>query len=37
MAARNLLLRIWPRVARECGSWRDVERLVARHGWVARG
>ena len=22
------LLRIWPRVAAECGSWRDVQRLA---------
>lgn len=33
----ELLLRIWPRVAAECGSWRDVERLAARHRWIARG
>jgi DNA polymerase III subunit epsilon len=33
----DLLLRIWPRVARECANWRDVERLATRHRWVARG
>ncbi len=33
----DLLLRIWPRVARECASWREVERLARRHRWVARG
>ena len=32
----DLLLRVWPAVARECASWRDVERLAARHRWVAR-
>ena len=32
----DLLLRIWPRVAAECGNWRDVERLAARHRWLAR-
>lgn len=33
----DLLLRIWPRMAPECRSWRDVRRLAARHRWVARG
>lgn len=32
----ELLLRIWPRVAAECGSWRDVVRLAGQHRWVAR-
>jgi DNA polymerase-3 subunit epsilon len=32
----ELLLRIWPRVAAECRSWRDVEKMAARHRWVAR-
>lgn len=36
LAECELLLRIWPRVAAECGSWRDVERMAARHRWVAR-
>ena len=36
MAECELLLRIWPRVAAECGSWRDVERLAARQRWIAR-
>jgi len=36
LAECELLLRIWPRVARECGRWRDVERLAARQRWVAR-
>lgn len=37
LAECELLLRIWPGVARECGSWRDVERLAARHRWLRRG
>jgi DNA polymerase-3 subunit epsilon len=36
LAECDLLLRIWPRVAAECGCWRDVERLAARHRWVVR-
>ncbi|MEJ8835969.1 3'-5' exonuclease [Ramlibacter sp. AN1133] len=36
LAECELLLRIWPRMATECASWRDVERLAARHRWVAR-
>jgi DNA polymerase III subunit epsilon len=36
LAECDLLLRIWPRVAAECRSWRDVERLAARHRWLAR-
>ncbi|HET8744595.1 MAG TPA: 3'-5' exonuclease [Ramlibacter sp.] len=36
LAECELLLRIWPRVAAECASWRDVERLAARHRWVQR-
>lgn len=36
LAECDLLLRIWPRVAAECASWRDVERLAARHRWLAR-
>lgn len=30
----ELLLRIWPRIARECGSWRDVQRLAAHRKWL---
>lgn len=37
LAECDLLLRIWPRVARECSNWRDMERLAAGHRWVARG
>lgn len=36
LAECELLLRIWPRVAGECASWRDVERLAGQHRWVAR-
>jgi len=37
LAECELLQRIWPRVAAECGSWPDVERLAGQHRWVARG
>jgi DNA polymerase-3 subunit epsilon len=37
LAECELLLRIWPRIAGECASWRDVERLAARHRWIRRG
>ena len=36
LAECELLLRIWPRVAAECGSWRDVQRLAARRRWLGR-
>jgi DNA polymerase III subunit epsilon len=36
MAECEVLLRVWPRVAAECGSWRDVERLAERQRWIAR-
>lgn len=32
----ELLLRIWPRVAKECRSWRDVQRLAGHQRWLAR-
>ena len=32
----ELLLRIWPRLAAECGSWRALERLAAHHRWLPR-
>lgn len=35
LAECELLLRIWPRVARECGSWEEVRQLAARRRWVA--
>jgi len=37
LAECELLQRIWPAVARECGSWREVQRFAARHAWLARG
>ena len=36
LAECDLLLRIWPQLAAESGSWRDLERLAARHRWIAR-
>jgi DNA polymerase III subunit epsilon len=36
LAACDLLLRIWPKVAAECAGWGDLERLAARRRWVAR-
>lgn len=35
LAECELLQRIWPRVAAECGSWREVQKLAARHRWLA--
>ena len=37
LAECELLQRVWPRVARECRSWRDVVRLAARQRWIMRG
>jgi DNA polymerase-3 subunit epsilon len=36
LAECELLLRIWPRVAAQCGCWRDVQRLAAQQRWIAR-
>jgi DNA polymerase III subunit epsilon len=36
LAECELLLRIWPRVSAECGSWRDVEQLAAHQRWIVR-
>ena len=36
LAECELLLRVWPKVAAECASWRDVQRLAARHRWLPR-
>lgn len=36
LAEAELLLRAWPRVAGQCRSWRDVERLAARQRWIPR-
>lgn len=35
LAEAELLQRIWPRVARECGSWRELRRYAAREAWMA--
>jgi DNA polymerase-3 subunit epsilon len=35
LATGELLLRIWPRIAAECGRWEDMERLAARRAWIA--
>ncbi len=32
----EVLLRIWPRIAAQCGCWRDVQKLAAQLHWVAR-
>jgi DNA polymerase III subunit epsilon len=34
LAECELLLRIWPVLARQCGSWRDVQRLAAQRRWL---
>ncbi len=34
MAECDLLQRIWPQVARECGSWGSVQRYAGRHAWL---
>jgi len=36
LAECELLLRVWPRVAAQCTSWRDVERLARQQRWIAR-
>jgi DNA polymerase-3 subunit epsilon len=36
LAECELLQRIWPKVAAQCASWRDVQRLAAQHRWLAR-
>ena len=36
LAECELLLRIWPRLAAQCGRWADVERLAAQQRWIAR-
>ena len=32
----DLLLRIWPQVARQCGNWHDMVRLADSHRWIRR-
>lgn len=34
LAECELLLRVWPRLARECRQWRDVERLARQRRWL---
>jgi DNA polymerase-3 subunit epsilon len=36
LAECELLLRIWPQMAVQCASWRDVEKLAAQQRWIAR-
>lgn len=36
LAECEVLQRIWPKVAAQCASWRDVHRLAAQQRWVAR-
>jgi DNA polymerase-3 subunit epsilon len=36
LAQCELLLRIWPRLAPQCGSWRELKRLAAQHRWLRR-
>lgn len=33
----ELMLRLWPRLAAECASWRDLQRLARQHRWLPRG
>ncbi len=36
LAECELLLRIWPRMAGQCHTWNDVEKLAAHQRWIAR-
>ena len=36
LAECELLQRVWPRVAAQCASWRDVARLARQQRWIAR-
>lgn len=36
LAECELLLRIWPQMAGQCASWRDVEKLAGQQRWIAR-
>ena len=36
VAECELLQRVWPRVAKQCANWRDVQRLAAQQRWIAR-
>lgn len=37
LAEGELLLRVWPKIAGECASWHDLERLASHHRWLTRG
>ncbi|MCA3237172.1 MAG: exonuclease domain-containing protein [Curvibacter sp.] len=36
LAECELLLRVWPKVAAQCGDWAGVERLAAQQRWIGR-
>lgn len=36
LAECELLQHIWPRVAAQCKSWADVQRLASQHRWLPR-
>ncbi|MDP2034882.1 MAG: 3'-5' exonuclease [Polaromonas sp.] len=36
LAECEVLQRIWPRVAVQCASWHEVERLARQQRWIAR-
>lgn len=36
LAECEVLQRIWPRVAAQCASWHEVERLARQQRWIAR-
>jgi DNA polymerase III subunit epsilon len=36
LAECEVLLRVWPHIATQCASWRDVQKLAASHRWIQR-
>jgi DNA polymerase-3 subunit epsilon len=36
LAECEVLLRIWPRIAAQCKSWKDIERLAQTERWIQR-
>jgi DNA polymerase III subunit epsilon len=36
LAECELLQRVWPGVAAQCGSWREVRALASSHRWLQR-
>lgn len=36
LAQCEVLLRVWPRLAPHCSSWRSLKRLAAQHRWLRR-